>query len=273
MEPSAVPIEVFWHVVYSWVCKHPYLYARSRRTSGQSWRLVSGPRPPLRYAAARFSLPVPRASRPPRLRTTCAAPIRRCATLCHAFHQRGLAALQPQSSRPHTTATHLRRWRLRGPPGAVTPQSADVRQADKPVDACAGRRGQFCPRPHAAAGQRRNYPSWPFAGCGCLGSGPSIGLPAPIRPMPEKKRRDRLIQRAMAQPTWALGLGDEVWWSRLAQPNQHCWTDAEAKLKLQELTAPRTTPTPRRWPVRGCWCGLGHRRRTRCGCGLSQGAR
>ena len=32
--PSAVPIEVFGHVLYSWVCKHPYLYARSRRTVG-----------------------------------------------------------------------------------------------------------------------------------------------------------------------------------------------------------------------------------------------
>src|SRR5713101_4949102 len=28
--PSALPIEIFWHVVYSWICKHPYLYARSR---------------------------------------------------------------------------------------------------------------------------------------------------------------------------------------------------------------------------------------------------
>jgi hypothetical protein len=34
-EPSAVPIEVFGHVVYFWVCKHPDVYARSRRTSGQ----------------------------------------------------------------------------------------------------------------------------------------------------------------------------------------------------------------------------------------------
>ena len=68
------------HVVYSSVCKHLYLYARSRRTSGLPWRPVSGPRPPLPYAAARSSSPVPRASRPPRLRTTCAAPIRPSAT-------------------------------------------------------------------------------------------------------------------------------------------------------------------------------------------------
>jgi hypothetical protein len=33
----------------------------------------------------------------------------------------------------------------------------------------------------------------------------------------------------MTQPTWALGFGDAVWWSRLAQPHQHGWTDAEAK--------------------------------------------
>jgi hypothetical protein len=34
--PNAVPIEVFGHVVYSWVCKHPYVYARLRRTSGSN---------------------------------------------------------------------------------------------------------------------------------------------------------------------------------------------------------------------------------------------
>jgi len=63
--------------------------------------------------------------------------------------------------------------------------------------------------------------------------------------MPEKKRRDRLIQRARPQPTWALGFGDEVWWSRLAQPDQHCWTEAEATHKLQELTPSTDDPDPK----------------------------
>jgi hypothetical protein len=49
----------------------------------------------------------------------------------------------------------------------------------------------------------------------------------------------------MAQPTWALGLGDEVWWSRLAQPDQHCWTAAEATHKLQEFTPPAADPDPK----------------------------
>jgi hypothetical protein len=52
----------------------------------------------------------------------------------------------------------------------------------------------------------------------------------------KKKRRDRLIQRANTRPMGALGFGDEVWWSRLAHPNQHCWTDTAAIPKLQELT-------------------------------------
>jgi len=40
-------------------------------------------------------------------------------------------------------------------------------------------------------------------------------------------------------------LGDEVWWSRLAQPNQHGWTEAEATYKLQELTPPTDDPDPK----------------------------
>ena len=54
-----------------------------------------------------------------------------------------------------------------------------------------------------------------------------------------------MIQQAMVHPAWALGLGDEVWWSRLAQPNQHAWTDADAQDKLQELTLPTDDPAPK----------------------------
>ena len=65
------------------------------------------------------------------------------------------------------------------------------------------------------------------------------------RVCPQKKRRDQLIQRALAQPTWALGFGDEVWWSRLAQPDQHGWTEAAATYQLQELTLPPDDPDPK----------------------------
>jgi hypothetical protein len=49
----------------------------------------------------------------------------------------------------------------------------------------------------------------------------------------------------MTQPTWALGFGDEVWWSRLAQPNQHGWTNAETTPKLQKLTPATDDPDPK----------------------------
>jgi hypothetical protein len=31
------------------------------------------------------------------------------------------------------------------------------------------------------------------------------------------------MRLARTHPTWGLGLADEVWWSRLAQPEQHRW--------------------------------------------------
>ena len=57
----------------------------------------------------------------------------------------------------------------------------------------------------------------------------------------------------MAHPTWALGCGDEVWWSRLAQPNHHAWTEADAKHKLQELTPPLADPDPKALACYGLW--------------------
>jgi transposase len=49
----------------------------------------------------------------------------------------------------------------------------------------------------------------------------------------------------LGHPAWALGFGDEVWWSRLAQPNQHAWTEPEATYKLQELTLPTDDRNPK----------------------------
>ena len=70
--------------------------------------------------------------------------------------------------------------------------------------------------------------------------------------MPEKKRRAQVIQRANTQPTWALGFGDDVWWSRLTQPNHHGWTATQATPKLQELTLPTGDADPKALP----WYGL-----------------
>ena len=49
----------------------------------------------------------------------------------------------------------------------------------------------------------------------------------------------------MGHPTWALGVGDEVGWSRLAQPNPPGWTEPEATSKRPELTLPTDDPDPK----------------------------
>jgi hypothetical protein len=65
--------------------------------------------------------------------------------------------------------------------------------------------------------------------------------PASLR---KKKRRDRVMRLAAEHPTWALGVADEVWWSRLAPPDPHGWTAPEATPKRQELSPPPHDPDP-----------------------------
>jgi transposase len=42
-----------------------------------------------------------------------------------------------------------------------------------------------------------------------------------------------------------LGFADEVWWSRLAQPSLHTWTDVEQPLRLAELVPAKNDPDPK----------------------------
>jgi hypothetical protein len=126
---------------------------------------------------------------------------------------------------------HLRRWGLRGSVGPVAPASADLRPAHEPVDARARRQRQFCPRPDAAPGQRRDHSGGPPPLARIVEAGQTLDHESRSRVCPKKKRRDQLIQRALVHPSWALGFGDEVWWRRWAQPNQHAWTEADAKYK------------------------------------------
>jgi transposase len=59
----------------------------------------------------------------------------------------------------------------------------------------------------------------------------------------KKARRDTLIGLAAQNPDWVLGFEDEVWWSRLARPSLHAWTDGPP-LKVQLLSADKDDPDP-----------------------------
>jgi transposase len=59
----------------------------------------------------------------------------------------------------------------------------------------------------------------------------------------KKARRDRLIRLAARHPDWVLGFEDEVWWSRLARPSLHAWTDGDP-MKVKLLTTDEEDPDP-----------------------------
>jgi transposase len=59
----------------------------------------------------------------------------------------------------------------------------------------------------------------------------------------KKKQRDTLI--ALAQNYgWEVGYLDEVWWSRVSQPNMHSWSEQDEPLRLHELIKDKTDPDP-----------------------------
>jgi transposase len=53
-----------------------------------------------------------------------------------------------------------------------------------------------------------------------------------------------LIALAEAREEWAVGYADETWWSRLAQPALHAWSEAEP-LRLVEQTVAKDDPGPK----------------------------
>jgi hypothetical protein len=67
-----------------------------------------------------------------------------------------------------------------------------------------------------------------------------------------------LIRAATTHPDWALGFEDEVWWSRLAQPTLHAWSEEQEPLRLQELTPSKEDPDPKALACYGMLVWLGN---------------
>jgi transposase len=54
-----------------------------------------------------------------------------------------------------------------------------------------------------------------------------------------------LIALAKRHANWVLGFQDETWWSRLAQPNLHAWTDSDKQLRLLQKHLDEEDPDPK----------------------------
>ncbi len=151
------------------------------------------------------------------------------------FHERGLGALQPKSSRPHTTHEVFDeegRERLR----ALLHQSPRNFGKDTSI---------WTLELAAEVSFTRGIASRPISGETIRNALKVLGVrwkrakhwitspdPDYVR---KKTRRDSLIHLVLAHPSWALGFLDEVWWSRLAQPDQHRWVEEDDRTRLQEL--------------------------------------
>lgn len=54
-----------------------------------------------------------------------------------------------------------------------------------------------------------------------------------------------MIRLAASDPDWVLGFEDEVWWSRVALPALHAWSEAEEGMRLLERSVPKNDPDPK----------------------------
>ena len=57
---------------------------------------------------------------------------------------------------------------------------------------------------------------------------------------------------AQRHPAWVVGFADEVWWSRLAHPALHAWTDSKP-LRLVQHAADKHDPDPKALACYGLW--------------------
>ncbi len=176
----------------------------------------------------------------------------------HDFHERGIAALQPKSSRPHTTHEvfdALGREQLR----ALLHQSPRNFGKDTSIwtlDLAAEVSVEIGIASRLVSGEtihnalRQLGVRWKRAKHWITSPDPDY-----VR---KKTRRDSLIRLVLAHPTWALGFLDEVWWSRLAQPDQHRWVDVDDRTRLQELERRKEDADPK---ALACYGVLLRRRR------------
>src|SRR3954454_7598748 len=79
----------------------------------------------------------------------------------------------------------------------------------------------------------------------CVGSEPNAGSPPPIPCTREKRRRDRLMEVAAADPEWAVGFEDECWWSRVALPTLSSWSEQGKPIRLVQRSVAKDDPDPK----------------------------
>jgi len=63
--------------------------------------------------------------------------------------------------------------------------------------------------------------------------------------MNEKRRRDRLMEVAGADPEWAIGFEDECWWSRVALPTLSTFSEEGSPPRMIQQSVAKDGPEPK----------------------------
>jgi hypothetical protein len=157
------------------------------------------------------------------------------------------AELPPSRVTPsQDCAADLRPGESRTIAGYSTPKSSYLRQAYFSVDARFSSRGLPPARLDRMASQHRVGSPSLEAARRWVATSQALDHLARSGVRTQKKRRDRLIALATqrVEQGWVIGYGDEVWWSRLAQPRMHSWCDNGQPLRLQEFEAKANKDDP-----------------------------
>jgi transposase len=163
----------------------------------------------------------------------------------HAFGREGLNCLQEKSSRPRTSRPLLGDWAaaslraiLHQSP-RVFGQPTSLWTLERLATVCFAKGLS----PRVLCGEavrvalRRLGIRWKRAKRWLTSPDPAY--------LRKKKARDRLIRLAAAHPDGVLGYQDETWWSRLALPAVHTWTEEPDSSRLVERDTPKGDPDPK----------------------------
>jgi hypothetical protein len=71
--------------------------------------------------------------------------------------------------------------------------------------------------------------------------------------------------------SWAVGFLDETWWSRLAVPSLHSWSEKGEPLRLLQQSVEKGDPDPK--AISSCYGLSMYPSSMRCGCALWMVAR
>src|SRR5258706_1353369 len=120
---------------------------------------------------------------------------------------------------------------MRGLTSDVAPEPAHLREKDQCLDAQFGGSGVPGTGLDGTAGEHRDHPLSPGPAAGRLAASQTLDHQSRSGLRQEKKRRDALIALAKLCG-WVVGYADEVWWSRVAQPKMHSWSEAGEPRRL-----------------------------------------